>query len=83
MSTHPTQKRWRLRNTEKRNEGRKNNYARRRFGGGHVWTDEETRLIHQSELSDTVLTERLRRSVQAIQVRRAKTKTRFVNGYRR
>lgn len=71
--SYKTHKEWRLRNPSIRNEGKKRNYAARRFGNGRPWTQEEIDLIKTSDLSDTELAAKMMRSVQAIQVKRSRT----------
>jgi hypothetical protein len=63
---------WRSKNPDKRNEQKKRNYARGRFGLPHQWnwTLEEDELVLRAEISDRELASQINRSVQAIQVRR-------------
>lgn len=71
-------KEYRLENTEKRNEQRKNNYASSRPPGPPRkvrWTDHQcTTILHPSCYSDRELAEAWNRSVQAIQHKRWKLK---------
>lgn len=58
-----------------RNEARAANYAKGRAHATNArqrWTQEEDRAVARHDVPDRVLAERLGRSVQAIQVRRAR-----------
>lgn len=67
---------WRIKNPDKRNEGKKKNYAK---SGGHGnrrhythWTQEEKDLLANSQVKDFDLHQILGRSVQSIQVKRCR-----------
>lgn len=58
-----------------RNEARARNYAQTRVNARNArrrWSQEEDRIIARRDASDRELSARLGRSVQAIQVRRAR-----------
>lgn len=70
---------WRINNRDKRNEQKKRNYER---GGTYIpnyrmkWTAEmEREIMAQNRPHDRVLALKLGRSVQAIQVKRARIKS--------
>lgn len=66
-------KKWRTENPDKAREIRKRNYAKGRIAasnGKNLWLPEHVSLILTSELTDRQLALQLRRSVQAIQVKR-------------
>jgi len=70
-------KRWRLRHPQKRNEGKKRNYATTSFGNAnhrHHYTDHEDDLVLDPPGTDRELHKLIGRSVQSIQVRRSKLK---------
>jgi hypothetical protein len=76
-SNYEYNKKWRLRNPDKRNKGKKINYSKTRKNAkntGRPWGDHEVRRIFSTDRpSDRELSVELGRSVQAIQVKRSKT----------
>lgn len=68
-------KTWRQRNPDKRYADKKNYYARGRDGdrnSGNRWTSAEMDLAMDHSISDRELAQKLGRSIQAVQVKRAK-----------
>jgi hypothetical protein len=66
---------WRLRNPHKRQSGKQRNYAQTQGAEntGAIWSDSEMEAILADDRPhDRVLAAKLGRSVQAIQVKRAK-----------
>jgi hypothetical protein len=70
-------KKWLLEHRDYRNHRRKTYYASRRFdtGGFRYWEQEELDLLRTFRGTDTELALALRRSVQAIQVKRCYIKS--------
>ena len=66
---------WRRANPEKWNEMKKRNYAKgRRFARGNYrpWLETEIELIFDMSYRDIDLAKKLKRSVQAIQIKRCR-----------
>ena len=67
-------KRWKLKNTDKVNASKKRNYAQTQNAvcSYKRWTPQEIEMILDSKLTDRELAKLLGRSMQSIQVKRAK-----------
>lgn len=76
--TYVYNKRWRVKNREAFNEGKKLNYARGKINVAHArdeWTLAQLeKIIQPGRSSDRTLAKELGRSVQAIQVMRSRLK---------
>lgn len=76
MGHYLKHKKWRLANPKIRNEGKKRHYAARRFGNRRPWGPfEEEMLLKYEELPDVELAAIMKRSVQALQVKRSRLKS--------
>lgn len=73
-------KTWRLKNPEKRNEGKMRNYGKTAFTKNHMksWSKHELKVLINWTGTDSALAQKLGRSVQAIQHKRSRIKDRFV-----
>lgn len=74
------QKTYNLKHPDKKKEHRRRNYLRGRgndFRSGERWTKKETEIILHFKGADRRLAHKIKRSVQAIQVRRSKIKPLF------
>lgn len=67
---------WRYRHPAGRNKQRRRNYARSRGGEREreAWTPQEDAAVLEHAVADRILAGELGRSVQAIQIRRARLK---------
>ena len=67
-------KKWRFKNPDKRYAQKSRYYAKTSNAANRCskWTNEEIRLITDADLTDSELSQRLGRSVKAIQVKRCK-----------
>lgn len=74
--SYMTNKKWRDSHRERWNTGKKRNYAQTQGAEntGKVWTSAEMDLLTSFEGTDRELSAKIGRSVQAIQVKRAKVK---------
>lgn len=73
--SYESNRKWRLANPEKRYADKARYYTRMRKGAtntGRRWKGEDVELILNSPLTDRELSRQLGRSVEAIQVKRAK-----------
>ena len=73
---------WRRANREAFNRHKKRNYAQTRDNAvnvGQRWTIDQTNMVLAHEISDRELAAKIGRSVEAIQVRRAKVKGGYPN----
>lgn len=59
---------------EMRNASRKRNYEQTAKYERRIWTDEEDKRVLAHDISDRQLSSEIRRSVQAIQIRRTRLK---------
>ena len=79
-------KRWREKNPDKRSEARARNYAKGREHAKSTslpYTDEEDGLILNFEGTDRELSVKIKRSVQAIQIRRSRLKAKQRKSHQR
>lgn len=60
-----------------RNAQRKRNYAKTAKYERRIWTDEEDKRVLAHDIPDQQLSSEIRRSVQAIQIRRARLKAEY------
>lgn len=65
---------YRKKNREKRNESRKKNYQQTAKYMRRIWSDEEDKLVLEHSITDRELSQKIERSVEAIQVRRTRLK---------